>query len=219
MSKSTATGVDVAGHPEACADGGRTAQAPAESMTRDGSGITAGAAPEIVLIVARAQNGVIGRDNSLPWHLPDDLRRFKALTLGKPVLMGRKTHQAIGRPLPGRLNIVLTRDAAWTASGVSVVLSLDEALTAAGPAPEIMVIGGAELYRQLLPRANRIELTEVAADIEGDTRLEPFPDAEWQETARESHAPDERHAWPFSFVTLRRRAARTGSVGPDPPLR
>jgi len=164
--------------------------------------------PKVVLVVARARSGVIGRDNGLPWHLPDDLRRFKALTLGKPVLMGRRTFESIGRPLPGRHNIVLTRDARWSASGVTVVRSLDEALTAAGDAPEIMVIGGADLYRQTLALAHRIELTEVESDVDGDVRLEAFPASEWRESAREVHAADDRHAWPFSFVTLERRGPR-----------
>ena len=199
----------MAGPRETHADGARAPRASAEIPTAAaGSPVTA-ARPELVLVVARARNGVIGRANGLPWHLPEDLRRFKSLTIGKPVLMGRKTYEAIGRPLPGRVNIVLTRDPGWTAPGVTVAHGLDEALAAAGPAQEIMVIGGAELYRQLLPHASRIELTEVAGDVDGDTRLESFPDAEWQETARETHAADDRHAWGYSFVTLRRRAART----------
>jgi len=163
------------------------------------------AGPKLVLVVARAHSGVIGRDNGLPWHLPDDLRRFKALTIGKPVLMGRRTFDSIGRPLPGRTNIVLTRDPRWSAPGVTVVHSLEEALAAAGGKPEIMVIGGADLYRQALPLAHRIELTEVECDIDGDVRLEPFPPSEWRETTREAHAADDRHPWPFAFVTLERR--------------
>ncbi len=164
--------------------------------------------PEVVLVVARARSGVIGRDNGLPWHLPDDLRRFKALTLGRPVLMGRRTFESIGRPLPGRHNIVLTRDLRWSAPGATVVRSLDEALAAAGDAPEIMVIGGADLYRQVLPLAHRIELTEVESDLDGDVHLAAFPSSEWRESAREAHAADDRHAWPFSFVTLERREPR-----------
>lgn len=162
--------------------------------------------PALVLVVARARNGVIGRDNGLPWHLPDDLRHFKALTVGKPILMGRRTFESIGRPLPGRLNIVLTRDPAFRPDGVTVAHDLDAALAAAGDAPELMVIGGADLYRQLLPRAARIELTEVDGDVPGDTRLDAFPAADWVETSRTAHAADARHAWAFSFVTLERRA-------------
>lgn len=162
--------------------------------------------PALVLVVARARNGVIGRDNGLPWHLPEDLRHFKALTLGKPILMGRRTFESIGRPLPGRLNLVLTRDRNFRPDGVTVVHDLDAALAAAGDAAELMVIGGAELYRQLLPRATRIELTEVDADVAGDTRLDAFPDADWVETSRTALPGDARHAWPYSFVTLERRA-------------
>jgi dihydrofolate reductase len=161
--------------------------------------------PALVLVVARARNGVIGRDNGLPWHLPDDLRHFKSLTIGKPILMGRRTFESIGRPLPGRLNLVLTRDRAFHAAGITVVHDLDAALVAAGDVPELMVIGGADLYRQLLPHAMRIELTEVDGDVPGDTRLEAFPAAEWRELSRTTHAADARHAWPYSFVTLERR--------------
>ena len=211
---------DTAGRGAGREDGVRTpgtgTELPAPAAGARGTAVR----PDLVLVVARARNGVIGRGNGLPWHLPEDLRRFKSLTLGKPVLMGRKTHEAIGRPLPGRVNIVLTRDPHWTAPGVTTAHDLDEAFAAAGPAAEIMVIGGAELYRQLLPHASRIELTEVAADVDGDTCLEAFPAAEWQEAARETHAADERHAWPYSFVTLRRRAAaRPAGGGLDRPLR
>lgn len=162
-------------------------------------------APSWVGVVAMARNGVIGRDGGLPWRLPDDLRRFKALTLGKPVLMGRRTFDSLGRPLPGRENIVLTRDPGWSAQGCRVVHSLDEALAVAGDAAEVMVIGGAEIYRVAWPRLERLELTEVHADVEGDTRLEGFDAAEWREVAREHHPADERHAFAFSFVTLERQ--------------
>lgn len=160
---------------------------------------------DLVAVVAIADNGVIGRDNDLPWRLPDDLKRFKALTLGKPILMGRRTFESIGRPLPGRHNLVLTRDRNWSAPGVTVVHTLDEARAAAGEASEIMLIGGAELYRQCWPEVARVELTEVHADVAGDVRLDDLPREGFEETARESHAADERHAHAFSFVTLRRR--------------
>ena len=117
----------------------------------------------ITLIVTVSDNGVIGRDNALPWHLPDDLKRFKQLTLGKPVVMGRKTFDSIGKPLPGRHNIVVTRDANYRRDGVTVVHGVDEALAAAASAPEIMVIGGADLFRLFLPRAGRVQLTRVHA--------------------------------------------------------
>lgn len=163
---------------------------------------------ELVLVVARARNGVIGNNGALPWHLPADLRRFKAMTVGKPVVMGRKTFDSIGKPLPGRHNIVLTRDRGWRAEGVTTVANLAEAVAAAGLDPraradEIMVIGGAQVYAEALPSATRIELTEVEADPEGDTVLPPFDPSRWRETARESHpAVDGRPA--YSFVTLTR---------------
>ena len=154
-----------------------------------------------------AANRVIGRDGGLPWRLPGDLRRFKAITMGKPILMGRRTFESLGRPLPGRENIVITRDRSWSAPGCRVAHSLDEALALAGEAGELMVIGGAEIYRLAWPRLDRLELTEVHADVEGDTRLEGFDAAEWREVAREHHPADERHALAFSFVTLERRPA------------
>jgi len=168
------------------------------------------AGPRLELVAAVARNGVIGRANALPWRLPADLARFKRLTMGQPVLMGRRTWDSIGRPLPGRQNLVLTRDSAWHASGAVAVHSLAAASAAAGAVPAIMVIGGAELYRATLELASVLHLTEVEADLEGDVE---FPGwrragwrAEWRELARERHAADARHAWPFSFVTLARRA-------------
>ena len=158
----------------------------------------------LVAVVAIADNGVIGRDNGLPWRLPDDLKRFKALTLGKPILMGRRTFESIGRPLPGRHNLVLTRDRNWSAPGVTVVHTLDEARAAAGEVDEIMLIGGAELYRQCWPEVARVELTEVHADVAGDVRLEACPLDSFAEVSRELHAADERHEHAFSFVSLRR---------------
>ncbi len=163
---------------------------------------------DLVLVVARARNGVIGKDGALPWHLPADLRRFKAMTVGKPVIMGRKTFDSIGKPLPGRHNIVLTRDKAWQAEGVTVVANLAEAVAAAGLDPraradEIMVIGGAQIYAEAMPSATRIELTEVDATPEGDTILPPFDPARWRETARETHAPADGRPG-YSFVTLNR---------------
>jgi dihydrofolate reductase len=157
-----------------------------------------------VALVAMADNGVIGRGNGLPWRLPDDLRRFKALTLGHAVLMGRRTFDSIGHALPGRRNLVLTRDGEWQAPGCEPVHSLEEAL---GRAPDatLFVIGGAEVFSLAWPVVRRLELTEVHADVEGDTRLRGFDRAGWREVAREEHAADARHAHPFSFVTLVRR--------------
>ncbi len=167
--------------------------------------------PEIVLVVARGENGVIGVDGALPWHLSEDLKRFKRLTTGKPIVMGRKTYDSIGRPLPGRHNIVLTRDPAWQAAGVTTAPNFAEAVAAAGLDPRtrsdaIMVIGGAEIYRQTLPMATRIELTEVAASPAGDAHFPVLDPAEWQESAREDHpAQDGQPA--YSFVTYLRRPA------------
>jgi dihydrofolate reductase len=161
--------------------------------------------PRFVGVVAMAANAVIGRDGHLPWRLPDDLKRFKAITLGKPILMGRKTWESLGRPLPGRDNLVLTRDRGWSPQGCQVVHSLDEAVAAAGSVAELMVIGGAEVYRLAWPRLERLELTEVHAAVEGETRLDLLDPAEWRETARELHPADERHSLAFSFVTLERR--------------
>jgi dihydrofolate reductase len=163
---------------------------------------------DITLIVARAKNGVIGRDGGMPWRLPADLRRFKALTVGKPVVMGRKTFESIGKPLPGRHNIVLTRQAGWAAPGVTVVPNLAEAVVAAGLDPrvraEVMIIGGAEIYALALPVATRVELTEVDAAPDGDTILPAFDPARWQEVAREAHPPADGQPG-FAYVTLERR--------------
>ncbi len=156
------------------------------------------------LVVAIATNGVIGRAATLPWHLPADLRHFKQITLGYPLIMGRITHQSIGRALPGRLNIVVSRDLQAAAAGCVVVASLAHALTAAAPASEVMVIGGHAIYHAALPLAQRIFLTEVQAEIEGDVRFPPFARGDWRETSREDFAADEQNAFPFSFVVLER---------------
>ena len=153
----------------------------------------------ITLIVAVADNGVIGRDNTLPWHLPEDLKRFKRLTLGKPIVMGRRTFESIGKPLPGRQNIVVTRDPNYQREGVSVVHGTDDALRAAGGAPEIMVIGGAELFRTFLPQARRVHLTRVHGNIEGDVTWPALDHREWQLVGREEFAADDRHAHAMTF--------------------
>jgi dihydrofolate reductase len=158
----------------------------------------------IAIIVAAAENGAIGSDNRLPWHLPDDLKRFKALSLGKPVVMGRRTFDSIGRPLPGRTNIVVSRQTGLAIEGVLVVQSLDAALAAAGSVPEIVVIGGAEIFRQVLPRTDTIHLTRVHAPVAGDVFFPELDPAQWREAAVEHHAADERHQYAFSFVTLQR---------------
>lgn len=158
----------------------------------------------LTLIAALAQNRVIGRDGDLPWRLPDDLKRFKRLTVGKIVLMGRKTWVSLGRPLPDRDNWILSRDPDFKPAGATVFATLDQALNA-GQGRELMVIGGAELYRQTLSLATRLELTEVQAEVDGDTWFPAVDPTEWIETASEAHAADERHALPFRFMTLDRR--------------
>lgn len=157
-----------------------------------------------VAVVAMADDGVIGRANGLPWHLPDDLRRFKALTLGHTVLMGRRTYESIGRPLPGRRNLVLTRDALWRAEGVETFADVEAAIGAAA-AGRLFVIGGGTVYAASWPWVGRVELTEVHGSFEGDTRLSGFDRRQWLETFRERHEPDARNAHAFSFVTLVRR--------------
>ena len=159
----------------------------------------------ISLVVAMDRNRLIGRDNALPWRLPADLKQFKAITLGKPVIMGRKTYESIGKPLPERHNIVVTRNAAYAAPGCTVVTSVDAALAAAGAAPEVMVIGGAQLYAAFLPRAQRIYLTRVEADFEGDAWFPEWDAQEWHEISRSAGTVDERNAHPHTFIVLGRR--------------
>nr|WP_245258337.1 dihydrofolate reductase [Rhodopseudomonas palustris] len=164
--------------------------------------------------MAVADNGVIGRDNAIPWRLKSDLQRFKQLTLNKPIIMGRKTYQSIGRPLPGRTNIVVTRDPTFHADGVVVVPSFDAAeQVACGDAmrrfaTEIAVIGGAEIYAHWLPRATRIELTEVHASPPGDATFPALDPSQWEETARTHHAAGPQDSADVSYVTYRRCTAR-----------
>ncbi len=156
---------------------------------------------EIFLIVAVAPNGVIGADGTMPWHLPADLRHFKAMTMGMPMIMGRKTFDSLPGVLEGRRHIVLTRDPMWEADGAEPANSLDAALHLAN-APHIAVIGGADIFAQALPFASRIELTEIKADIPGDTHMPPLGDG-WHEVSREDHAAEAGRP-AFAFVTLRR---------------
>jgi dihydrofolate reductase len=157
----------------------------------------------ITIVVARARNGVIGRDGTLPWHLPADLKRFKALTMGSAMVMGRKTFESLPGLLPGRRHIVLTRDRGWHAEGAEVVHDVAAALALAGDAP-LSVIGGAEIFALFLPIADRIELTEVVADIPGDTVMpDPREQGEWREVGRKAH-PAEGDRPPFRFLTLER---------------
>lgn len=161
--------------------------------------------PRVTFVVAVADNGVMGAGNRLPWRLPADLKWFKELTLGRPIVMGRKTYDSIGRPLPGRHNIVVSRSPALRIEGCTVVSSVEAALAAAGDVPEIAVIGGAEIYRLLLPRVDTIYLTRVHADISGDTFFPELDPTEWQETLVSHHPADERHAHSFSFIELNRK--------------
>ena len=165
-----------------------------------------GRGPRLTLIVAVADNGVIGREGGLPWKLSEDLRRFKQRTLGRPVVMGRKTWESLGRPLPGRTNIVVTRRSDYTVDspGVIVVRTLDAAIEAAGDVEEIMIIGGAEIYGIALARADLLELTQVHAAVTGDTLFPALPPEDWQEIARTEYPADERNQYPTSFVTLQR---------------
>ncbi len=160
----------------------------------------------LALVAALATNGVIGRGGALPWHLPDDLRHFKAVTLGKPVLMGRRTFESIGRPLPGRRNLVLSRGPDIAVSGVETVRNLQEALQRCSGQEEVCVIGGAVLYAAALPLAQVLYLTRVHADVEGDVRFPAVRWEEWRESARIEHAADERHIYAMSFITLERTA-------------
>mgnify|MGYP006127029477 CR=1 FL=1 len=148
------------------------------------------------LIVARASNGVIGKDNQLPWRLPADLKYFKAVTMGKPIVMGRKTFESIGRPLPGRQNIVVTRNPDFISAGITVVHSVEAAIAAANEAAEIMLIGGTELYTLSLALADRIYLTAIHQDFDGDAHF-PALDSQWQQVSRDDHVSDDGLAYSF----------------------
>lgn len=157
----------------------------------------------VSLVVAMSDNGVIGKDGALPWRIPEDMRHFKEITTGRPCIMGRKTWDSLPRkPLPNRKNIVVTRDRTFEAEGAEVVHSLDDALVSAGLAYEICVIGGAEIYREALPLASLVHLTEVHLAAEGDARLAPFDPSVWRETLREDHATAE--GLRYSYITLER---------------
>ena len=172
---------------------------------------------DLAIIVAAAENGVIGRDNGLPWHLPEDLRYFKRVTMGKPIVMGRKTFESIGRPLPGRSNIVISRNTGYSPPGVRVVASLDEARALADEigqldgAAEVLVIGGAEIYRLAIPQADRLYLTEVHGEVQGDIMLPPVDWSEWREVSRERHAAAAGNPFDYSFVVFER--VGDGSAG------
>jgi dihydrofolate reductase len=159
------------------------------------------------LVLARATNGVIGKRNALPWHLPEDLAHFKRITMGKPVIMGRKTWDSLPpkfRPLPGRRNIVVTRDGTWQAQGSECAASVSEAGALCGIAPEICVIGGAQIYEQALPLAQRIYLTEIDYAFEGDAHLATLDAAQWRAVSRQTHRKEGAPAFNFSFVVYER---------------
>ena len=151
---------------------------------------------------------MIGRDNALPWHLPADLKRFKSLTTGHTLIMGRKTFDAIGKALPGRRTIVLSRNPEWRATGVEIVPDLDAALRLVAGEAEVFVAGGAEIYRQALPLADRIYLTQVHGAVEGDARFPEIDPHEWRLTSNEHHPIDDRHAFEFSFQCYQRVQSR-----------
>lgn len=163
--------------------------------------------PEIIFVVAVARNGVIGRGNGLPWRLKKDLAHFKATTLGHPILMGRKTWESLGRALPGRRNLVVTSAGAYRADGAEVFSSVDAALGAVNTG-KVFVIGGAEIFRQLLDRADALVLTEVHAEVAGDVHFPAWDRSVFVETTRESHPADADNEFPFDFVELRRRPPR-----------
>ena len=168
---------------------------------------------KLALMWAMSRNRTIGRHNALPWHLPEDLRYFKRVTMGKPIIMGRKTWDSIGRPLPGRTNIVISRDPHFTAEGVTCVPTLEKALSVARSqgvidgSEEVVVIGGAQIYALALPQAERLYLTEIDADVDGDAFFPVFDRSQWQELAREHHAASGPNPYDYSFVVLERKPA------------
>ena len=158
----------------------------------------------IALVAAMAENRVIGRNNQLPWRIPADLKHFKRLTMGKPIIMGRKTYESIGRPLPGRDNIVITGDSGYRAEGCQVVHSIGQAVQAAGAAEEVMIVGGAELYRQTIADADRLYLTLVKAEVEGDAWFPEIDRRQWREVEREAHRADASNQYDYAFLVLDR---------------
>ena len=162
---------------------------------------------KISMIAAMAHDRVIGKDNQMPWHLPADLAHFKRVTLGKPVLMGRKTFESIGRPLPGRRNLVISRNPDYQVEGIEVVGSVEAALAllSGSSVEELMVIGGGHLYAEMLPSADCLYLTRIDLAVEGDTRFPAFDDGQWQRVDCESHPADEKNPHPYSFETWQRR--------------
>ena len=171
--------------------------------------------PTICIIAAMAENRVIGYHNRLPWHLPADLRHFKQLTVGKPIVMGRRTWESLPGVLPDRLHIVISANRAYRAEGCLLVHTVDEALAAAAAAPEVMIVGGAALYEQMLPRAQRMYLTLVHAKVAGDALFPDFDQREWREMERETHAEDERNPYAYTVLTLQRASDRGSQRSPS----
>lgn len=161
--------------------------------------------PIISIIVAIGRNWAIGKDNKLPWNLPSDMEHFRQVTLGKPVIVGQKTLESIGGPLPGRINIVLTLDKEYRAAGCQVAHSIEEALDKVRDFPEVMIIGGVSIYKQFLPLADRMYLTLIEGDFEADAFFPEFDWADWQEVKREECEPDEKNPYKYAFVTLERK--------------
>lgn len=158
------------------------------------------------MIVAHADNRIIGKDNDMPWHLPADLAYFKKTTLGKPVIMGRKTYESIGRPLPGRLNIVISRDKAYQAQGVTCVTSVEKALEHAGDVEEVMVIGGGAIYAHCLPFADRLYVTHINASVDGDTQFPEYNlEQDWQKISSNIYSSDDKNAYDLDFCVYQRR--------------
>lgn len=160
---------------------------------------------QLSIIVAMDRNRVIGKNDSLPWHISEDLKHFKKITMGKPIVMGRKTHESIGRPLPGRENIILTRDADYTAEGCTVLHSLEEIFEHCKDIEEVMITGGSEIYKSTLEQVSRLYLTEVHAEVEGDTFFPEFDRSQWEEVSREDHKADEKNEFDYSFLVLERK--------------
>lgn len=155
---------------------------------------------KLALIVATDRQGLIGKENDLPWHLSADLQYFRKVTMGKPIIMGRNTHESIGRPLPGRQNIIITKNQSYQVEGCDIVHSIDQALQLVSDEQEVMVMGGASLYTQLLPKADKLYLTLVHAELEGDTWFPEWDKNEWQQISREDHSADDKNEYPYSFI-------------------
>lgn len=159
---------------------------------------------QLSIIVAMDRNRVIGNNDSLPWHISADLKNFKKITMGKPIVMGRKTHESIGRPLPGRENIIITRDETYQAEGCTVLNSIDEIFEHCKDVEEVMITGGSEIYKHTLNQVTRLYLTEVHAEVEGDTFFPEFNRSEWNEISREVFKADEKNDFDYSFILLER---------------